>query len=328
MQRHRHRTMEETPTPTPPVQIFGLSKEPISLQSTQFHGDWAKLAETPEAFRLFIRPERPPAMQPSTWTPFNGRQLPCPVTVHSPSIFRDRVYDTIHDALFACLLWFNGGISGALRYDFYPTSEGDNDRFPLVRLYGPPPHELGLALEPPTSFIGLHFAHMEPTHGQLLALGRRLRDLGYQHCMLIVGSLLPKKRNPLTDSPPLRGILLHAALLVPNPGAEDAFPIGAVEHGWVPCLGGAAMTLRFGMHGQDETRAMPPAAMPPLHTYDYRLWKRGNSCFCIHPRTAAVDGADWDACIKSHMEKDFEAHHQETPAPEPEPRGKRRRPDP
>jgi hypothetical protein len=56
------------------------------------------------------------------------------------------------------------------------------------------------------------------------------------------------------------------------------------------------------MHGQNETRAMPPLAMPPLVTYEHRLWKQGNVCFCIHPKAIPIDGTKWNESLKHYME--------------------------
>jgi hypothetical protein len=152
------------------------------------------------------------------------------------------VYDTVHHALLSCLLWFSGGVSGAIRYEFYPPPptqrDGGEDEqqqqpeakdakvsrkrkksktkkvesavdislisttasaiFPLLQLQDPA--TVGLAhLGDNNDVMALHHLPTEPTHAQMLAFGERLRELRYNSCMLIIGSLMPKKHNHRTD---------------------------------------------------------------------------------------------------------------------------------
>lgn len=273
-------------------EIHGLSPLPIAFLRTQLHGDKNKLIEHPESAKIYIRFSTPKRSKPKdTWTVFKGHLFPCP-TVPSPTLFRDQVFKTVHHAFTACLLWYHGGLSTTFQYEFYPSDAS----FPLLRVTKGVA-SLGIpGLE--DSVLVVHHLHVEPTHSQLLSFGEELRRQNYKTCMLLIGSVTPKKFNPRLEPPPLRGILLYADFLRPSGGDDgDAFPVGAVQHGWIPCVGGDKMTLQFCMHGQDEKHSMPPVSLSPLNNYEQRLWKRQDGAFCIQAKTALVDQDMWNEKI-------------------------------
>jgi len=227
------------------------------------------------------------------WSIMKGGKYPSTET-GSTTIYRDAVYATVYHAFLSCVLWYAGGVTGVIEYDFYPLGK---DVFPHLSLKNP--HALGLPFDSTVDTIAMHYLPMEPTHGQLLKFGQQLRDAGYTGCVLLVGDILPRKHNPFNDPPPLRGIVLFADLLLSNSTDSDhnAFPVGSVVPGWIPCLGGDRMTLRFTMHGQTETRALPPVSLPPLVQYDLRVWKRADGCFCIAPKASILEEEKWNETI-------------------------------
>ena len=106
-----------------PYQLLGLGGSPILLQPGQLHGDRERLMKHPDTMHLYIRPLRTPKKGKSTpkttrregWHAFQGKRMPNDAQV---TIFQDTVYDCLQHALFACLLWYAGGLSGKLKYCF------------------------------------------------------------------------------------------------------------------------------------------------------------------------------------------------------------------
>lgn len=280
------------------IELHGLASSPIKILRSQLHGDKTKFVENPASASIYIRFNTPKKnKQKDTWSVFKGRVYPCP-GIASPTLFRDNVFKSIHHAFVACLLWFHGGMSATFQYQFYPREPEES--FPLLQITKGVP-SIGIPVNDSEEILAVHHLTAEPTHAQLLAFGESLRRSNYRLCMLLVGNVTPKKFNPQTEPPPIRGILLFADLLRPvlNGDDADAFPVGAVQHGWIPCVGGEKMTLQFCMHGQNEVRSIPPISMAPLNDCDQRLWKRHENYFCITQKNAIANPDDWNRRLTS-----------------------------
>ena len=293
----------------------------ITLAPTQVHGDKTALRDHPESVHIYVQKgprQRRRRREAEPWRTYKGRSFP-PPSQPAPTVFQDRVYGTVQHAFLACLLWCTGGASGLLHYDFPPLLVS----FPTVtfprasELLGE--HDRDHGGPGPDQPLAVHLVAEEPTHGELVGMGRNMLEQRLDWCLLLVGTLSPVARRRAHGGgpahPQLRGILCRGeGLCKPLPWVP-----GTLVHGWSACLRRDAGTLVFARDAQDGVGALVPAVLPALSSVGFRLWRRSDAAHAIVGKREAVTAApQWDARIRHALEDSCQAAAAASPPPPPQ----------
>ena len=279
--------------------LDGLTETPIFLNRNQLGGDVNLLLAHPNEVDLVVshsmrktstaqrkrkqQNTEPGSLTDTSWRPFqNIKHYPDPA-LQSLTIFNGEIYDTMQHAFLSCLFWCYGGMNDSIKYSSYPCKKTGNI-FPHMVVHNP--SALGLHVddelaEDQSNDLAVHLVTCMPTQKQLLQFGNWTAEFKFKNCMLLVGTLIPRKLDPFNDPPQLNGILIRGSGFL---SGSKTFSSDAVTYGYQPCVcpvSDPPKSMVFALHAQMNGVALQPLLLPALSSFGLKLYKRGDSKYAV-----------------------------------------------